>query len=194
MTTKVLMWERKVVHRVHLALPVLVANRIGRTADRANTTTNYFPSWFILVALLVVTITLILKIFLQVNGKLEILSVLFFNNSLHFFCWFVRHCFNDQTVSSITHDDIRKTYGGGPSRSAGYFTSAYTSSTNAYMLMYRQVKILLFLRYEQNWWSCHVTFRSTKSGTQTFCLRANFPIMCSNYSGEWRKKKKVSVQ
>ena len=50
------------------------------------------------------------------------------------------HCFNDQTVSSITYDDIRKTYGGGPTRSAGYFTSAYTSSTNAYMLMYRQVK------------------------------------------------------
>jgi len=50
--------------------------------------------------------------------------------------WF---CFNDQTVSSITYDDIRKTYGGGPSRSAGYFTSAYTSSTNAYMLMYREI-------------------------------------------------------
>lgn len=49
------------------------------------------------------------------------------------------HCFNDQTVSSITYDDIRKTYGGGPSRSAGYFTSAYTSSTNAYMLMYRRI-------------------------------------------------------
>lgn len=50
-----------------------------------------------------------------------------------------RHCFNDQIVSSITYDDIRKTYGGGPTRSAGYFASAYTSSTNAYMLMYRQV-------------------------------------------------------
>lgn len=56
---------------------------------------------------------------------------------LHFV--FIRHCFNDKIVSSITYDDIRKTYGGGPTRTAGYFASAYTSSTNAYMLMYRQV-------------------------------------------------------
>lgn len=37
----------------------------------------------------------------------------------------------------ITHEDIRKTYGGGPIR--GYYSGAYSSSTNAYMLMYRQV-------------------------------------------------------
>lgn len=37
----------------------------------------------------------------------------------------------------ITEDDIRKTYGGGPQR--GYYSGAYTSSTNAYMLMYRQI-------------------------------------------------------
>jgi len=49
------------------------------------------------------------------------------------------HCFNDQSVTTITYDDIRKTYGGGPSRTAGYFNSAYASSTNAYMLMYRAV-------------------------------------------------------
>ncbi|XP_068965788.1 ubiquitin carboxyl-terminal hydrolase 47-like isoform X1 [Bombus flavifrons] len=47
--------------------------------------------------------------------------------------WF---CFNDQSVTQITHDDIQKTYGGGSTRS--YFTGAY-SSTNAYMLMYRQI-------------------------------------------------------
>ncbi|XP_050304675.1 ubiquitin carboxyl-terminal hydrolase 47, partial [Anthonomus grandis grandis] len=47
--------------------------------------------------------------------------------------WF---CFNDQTVSPITEDDIKKTYGGGPQR--GY-SGAYSSSTNAYMLMYRQI-------------------------------------------------------
>lgn len=46
-------------------------------------------------------------------------------------------CFNDQNVSSITHDDIQKTYGGGPSRA--YYSGAYSSSTNAYMLMYRQI-------------------------------------------------------
>lgn len=65
----------------------------------------------------------------------------------------IRHCFNDQTVSSITYDDIRKTYGGGPSRSAGYFTSAYTSSTNAYMLMYRRVRFLAYqlkLKFQQS--------------------------------------------
>lgn len=47
-------------------------------------------------------------------------------------------CFNDQTVSRITEDDIRKTYGGGPTR--GYYSSVYSSSTNAYMLMYRQIE------------------------------------------------------
>ncbi|XP_057671617.1 ubiquitin carboxyl-terminal hydrolase 47 [Diorhabda carinulata] len=48
--------------------------------------------------------------------------------------WF---CFNDQSVTGITEDDIRKTYGGGPQR--GYYSGAYSSSTNAYMLMYRQI-------------------------------------------------------
>lgn len=48
--------------------------------------------------------------------------------------WF---CFNDQSVTPITEDDIRKTYGGGPQR--GYYSGAYTSSTNAYMLMYRRI-------------------------------------------------------
>ncbi|XP_018335481.1 ubiquitin carboxyl-terminal hydrolase 47 [Agrilus planipennis] len=47
------------------------------------------------------------------------------------------YCFNDQMVSPITEDDIKKTYGGGPSR--GYYSGAYSSSTNAYMLMYRQI-------------------------------------------------------
>lgn len=37
----------------------------------------------------------------------------------------------------ITEDDIKKTYGGGPSR--GYYSGVYSSSTNAYMLMYRQI-------------------------------------------------------
>lgn len=45
--------------------------------------------------------------------------------------------FDDQNVSRITHDDIRKTYGGGPNRT--YYSGAYSSSTNAYMLMYRQI-------------------------------------------------------
>ncbi|XP_064489986.1 ubiquitin carboxyl-terminal hydrolase 47-like isoform X2 [Ornithodoros turicata] len=49
--------------------------------------------------------------------------------------WF---CFNDAQVSGVTYDEIRKTYGGGPGRS-GYYFSAYSSSTNAYMLMYRQI-------------------------------------------------------
>ncbi|KAL1130878.1 hypothetical protein AAG570_012119 [Ranatra chinensis] len=49
--------------------------------------------------------------------------------------WF---CFNDQSVTRITKDDIVKTYGGGPAR--GYYSGAYSSSTNAYMLMYRQIE------------------------------------------------------
>lgn len=34
-------------------------------------------------------------------------------------------------------DDIERSYGGGPVR--GYYSSQFTSSTNAYMLMYRQI-------------------------------------------------------
>ncbi|XP_044731770.1 ubiquitin carboxyl-terminal hydrolase 47 isoform X2 [Chrysoperla carnea] len=49
--------------------------------------------------------------------------------------WF---CFNDQSVTKITYDDIRKTYGGG-GHMRGYYSGAFSSSTNAYMLMYRQI-------------------------------------------------------
>lgn len=48
--------------------------------------------------------------------------------------WF---CFNDQSVTAVTAEDIKKTYGGGPHRT--YYSGAYSSSTNAYMLMYRQI-------------------------------------------------------
>ncbi|XP_055533774.1 ubiquitin carboxyl-terminal hydrolase 47 isoform X2 [Wyeomyia smithii] len=47
------------------------------------------------------------------------------------------YSFNDQTVSTITQDDIQKSFGGGASKT--YYSGAYSSSTNAYMLMYRQV-------------------------------------------------------
>lgn len=49
------------------------------------------------------------------------------------------YCFNDQSVTSITHEDIKKTYGGMGGSSRGYYSGAYSSSTNAYMLMYRQI-------------------------------------------------------
>ncbi|XP_033104772.1 ubiquitin carboxyl-terminal hydrolase 47-like [Anneissia japonica] len=49
------------------------------------------------------------------------------------------YCFNDQHVTRITYDDIRKTYGGSVSGYRGCYSSAYSSSTNAYMLMYRQI-------------------------------------------------------
>lgn len=48
------------------------------------------------------------------------------------------YSFNDQHVTRITYDDIRKTYGGSTS-GRGYYSSTYASSTNAYMLMYRQI-------------------------------------------------------
>ncbi|XP_065074039.1 ubiquitin carboxyl-terminal hydrolase 47 isoform X2 [Ochlerotatus camptorhynchus] len=47
------------------------------------------------------------------------------------------YSFNDQTVSPITQDDIQKSFGGGSSKT--YYSGAYSSSTNAYMLMYRQI-------------------------------------------------------
>ncbi|KAJ7383604.1 Ubiquitin carboxyl-terminal hydrolase 47 [Desmophyllum pertusum] len=48
------------------------------------------------------------------------------------------YCFNDQSVSRVYDDDIERTYGGLES-SRSYYSSVYSSSTNAYMLMYRQV-------------------------------------------------------
>ncbi|RZF32369.1 hypothetical protein LSTR_LSTR001833 [Laodelphax striatellus] len=48
--------------------------------------------------------------------------------------WF---CFNDQNVTRITQEDITKTYGGGFQRQ--YYSATFSSSTNAYMLMYRQI-------------------------------------------------------
>ncbi|GAB0088457.1 Ubiquitin carboxyl-terminal hydrolase [Sergentomyia squamirostris] len=45
------------------------------------------------------------------------------------------YCFNDQTVSSITQEDIQKSFGGG----RALYSGAYSSSINAYMLMYRQI-------------------------------------------------------
>ena len=47
------------------------------------------------------------------------------------------YSFNDQSVTAITRDDIAKTYG--VKGSGGLYSSTYTSSTNAYMLMYRKV-------------------------------------------------------
>ncbi|XP_059615711.1 ubiquitin carboxyl-terminal hydrolase 47 isoform X2 [Phlebotomus argentipes] len=45
------------------------------------------------------------------------------------------YCFNDQSVTSITQEDIQKSFGGG----RALYSGAYSSSINAYMLMYRQV-------------------------------------------------------
>ena len=50
------------------------------------------------------------------------------NSYCHSVCLFSRQ---------ITYDDIQKTYGGGPTRA--YYSGVYSSSTNAYMLMYRKI-------------------------------------------------------
>eukprot|EP00731_Ephydatia_muelleri_P029733 Em0021g256a len=50
------------------------------------------------------------------------------------------YCFNDQSVTMASEDDIQQTFGGSASKSKSYYSSAmYTSSTNAYMLMYRRI-------------------------------------------------------
>lgn len=49
--------------------------------------------------------------------------------------WF---CFNDQSVTPINQEAIEKSYGGAAT-SRAFYSSAYSSSTNAYMLMYRQI-------------------------------------------------------
>lgn len=46
------------------------------------------------------------------------------------------YSFNDQTVSSITQEDIARSFGGNGAFKSYY--SGFSSSTNAYMLMYRQ--------------------------------------------------------
>uniref|UniRef100_A0A1L8DSM0 Ubiquitin carboxyl-terminal hydrolase 47 n=1 Tax=Nyssomyia neivai TaxID=330878 RepID=A0A1L8DSM0_9DIPT len=46
------------------------------------------------------------------------------------------YCFNDQTVTSITQEDIQKSFGGG----RALYSGAYSSSINAYMLMYRRIE------------------------------------------------------
>ncbi|XP_065220993.1 ubiquitin carboxyl-terminal hydrolase 47-like isoform X2 [Planococcus citri] len=48
------------------------------------------------------------------------------------------YCFNDQSVHKITSEQIESSFGVyGPSR--GYYSGVYSSSMNAYMLMYRQI-------------------------------------------------------
>ncbi|XP_028397293.1 ubiquitin carboxyl-terminal hydrolase 47-like [Dendronephthya gigantea] len=49
------------------------------------------------------------------------------------------YSFNDQAVSKITNSDIKRTFGGSDNSSRGYYSSHYSSSANAYMLMYRQI-------------------------------------------------------
>ena len=39
----------------------------------------------------------------------------------------------------LNEEDIEGTFGGSDSRSRGYYSSVYTSSANAYMLMYRRI-------------------------------------------------------
>ena len=51
------------------------------------------------------------------------------------------YSFNDTSVTPITDEDIVRTYGSG-ARSMYSYSSMYTSSANAYMLMYRQVSTL----------------------------------------------------
>lgn len=47
------------------------------------------------------------------------------------------YCFNDQSVTRAYDEDIERSFGGLES-SRSYYSSVYSSSTNAYMLMYRQ--------------------------------------------------------
>jgi len=50
--------------------------------------------------------------------------------------WF---CFNDQYVTQVSMEDLEKSFGGGDRYRTGFYSSSYSSSTSAYMLMYRKV-------------------------------------------------------
>jgi ubiquitin carboxyl-terminal hydrolase 47 len=50
------------------------------------------------------------------------------------------YCFNDQSVTRITQEEIEQTFGGMDRNSSrGYYSSMYSYSANAYMLMYRRI-------------------------------------------------------
>nr|CAB3267563.1 ubiquitin carboxyl-terminal hydrolase 47-like [Phallusia mammillata] len=49
------------------------------------------------------------------------------------------YSFNDQIVSPVTRTEIEKTFGGSPYPSSSSYYSSFSSSTNAYMLMYRKI-------------------------------------------------------
>eukprot|EP00795_Rhopilema_esculentum_P005155 gene5155-285_t len=48
------------------------------------------------------------------------------------------YCFNDQHVHEISKSEIEKSYGGLDASARGFYSATYSSSTNAYMLMYRK--------------------------------------------------------
>jgi len=48
------------------------------------------------------------------------------------------YCFNDQHVYEISKKELEKSYGGLDTSCRGYYSATYSSSTNAYMLMYRR--------------------------------------------------------
>ncbi|KAM8940149.1 ubiquitin carboxyl-terminal hydrolase 47 isoform 2-T2 [Pelodytes ibericus] len=85
------------------------------------------------------------KLSMEKNNLYELFSVMVHSGSAaggHYYAcvksftddqWY---SFNDQHVSRITQEDIKKTYGGSTGN-RGYYSSAFASSTNAYMLMYR---------------------------------------------------------
>lgn len=82
---------------------------------------------------------LVLSSLAQLRFKIHVMAI--DANSINCTCrclsngqWY---SFNDQTVSPITRADIDKVYGGSGTR--GLFSTTYTSSTNAYMLMYRKI-------------------------------------------------------
>ena len=110
------------------------------------------------------------QVLLVNNSVLSCMTIslnMHFNNIFRSFADKKWYCFNDQSVSKVSHlkifqtknlqitqnfiprpwcifvqlneEDIEGTFGGPDSRSRGYYSSMYASSANAYMLMYRRI-------------------------------------------------------
>ncbi|XP_057313910.1 ubiquitin carboxyl-terminal hydrolase 47-like isoform X1 [Hydractinia symbiolongicarpus] len=80
--------------------------------------------------------------------KYELFSILIHSGSAlggHYYAYIKSfddekwYCFNDQYVSEVSEEDILKSYGGDDKFRTGFYSSNYSSSTNAYMLMYRKI-------------------------------------------------------
>lgn len=102
---------------------------------------NYSQSSFTLAVLWADTTMRTSETLMKTNG--ETLSIVYkkIAGILNDVSWSHRYNFNDSMVNPITEEEVRRAWGSSNARSSGYgsYSYGYTSSANAYMLMYRRI-------------------------------------------------------